>query len=93
VALSYFIPSGWENIDTSFTEYSADQFPQADHVDVRDNVVRFYFDLKVNDTKSFNLKLNSSYLGRFYLPASQVESMYDHRFYARSRAFWIEVYK
>jgi alpha-2-macroglobulin len=37
--------------------------------------------------------LNAAYLGRFYLPATAVESMYEARFHAHSAGQWVEVVK
>jgi hypothetical protein len=93
VALNYFIPSGWEYINTSYTEYEQNNFPNADYVDARDNEIRFYFDLDAGKSHVFQLELNASYKGAFFLPATYVESMYDNRFFAQSNAQWIQVFK
>ncbi|MFT5647906.1 MAG: hypothetical protein ACI976_002601, partial [Aureispira sp.] len=52
-----------------------------------------FFDLKKGKTKTFNVLLNASYLGRYYLPALSVEAMYDKSIQARKRGQWVEVNK
>lgn len=91
VALSQFIPSGWEIIDTQFTDFESGDFENANHVDVRDDRVYIYFDLDARKSTYFEMKLNASYLGKYYLPGSQVEAMYSGNHFARTQGKWIEV--
>jgi uncharacterized protein YfaS (alpha-2-macroglobulin family) len=89
VALTTFLPSGWEVINTRFTDYG--EVAQADYSDIRDDRVNHYFDLKKNETKTFKLLVNASYLGSYYLPGAQVEAMYDAEYAARNKGQWIQV--
>ncbi|HWB62941.1 MAG TPA: hypothetical protein VG603_05465, partial [Chitinophagales bacterium] len=50
-----------------------------------------YFDLKPNESKTFRIYLNASYLGDYYLPAVQAEAMYDASILAREAGKWITV--
>lgn len=93
VALSQLFPSGWEIINTSFTELGGGAKGEAEYTDIRDDRVYFYFDLKSKESKTFTVKLNSSYLGRYYLPGSQAEAMYDNNYFARTKGQWIVVEK
>ena len=91
VALSQYIPSGWEIIDTQFTDFKSGNFENANHVDVRDDRVYIYFDLDSRKSTYFEIKLNASYLGKYYLPGTQVEAMYTGNHYARTQGRWINV--
>ena len=58
---------------------------------MRDDRVYTYFDLKAGETKTVEVALNASYLGRFYLPMVTVEAMYDATLNARAKGQWVEV--
>lgn len=91
IALTEIFPSGWEIVNTRFTDFG--DFAQNDvtYTDLRDDRANFYFDMNKNETKSFRILLNASYLGRYYLPGIQVEAMYDNDYIARTKGQWIEV--
>ncbi len=91
LALTQIVPSGWEIVNTSYAETETNDNGQASYIDIRDDRTNFYFDLEAKKAKSFRVKLNASYLGRYYLPASQVEAMYDNTSYARNKGQWVEV--
>jgi uncharacterized repeat protein (TIGR01451 family) len=91
VALSQIFPSGWEIVNTSFTELAGGAEGNARYTDIRDDKVNFYFDLRARKSKTFTVKLNASYLGNYYLPGAQVEAMYDNNFYARNKGQWVTV--
>jgi uncharacterized protein YfaS (alpha-2-macroglobulin family) len=93
VALSQILPSGFEIVNTRFTEYGDATNNIADYIDIRYDRTNFYFGLKANETKTFRILLNASYLGNYYLPGLQCEAMYDHTFLARTKGFWVEVMK
>jgi uncharacterized protein YfaS (alpha-2-macroglobulin family) len=91
VALSQVVASGWEirndRLDPSRRRASS----AFDYQDVRDDRVYTYFDLKAGETKTVEVAMNASYLGRFYLPMVTVEAMYDATLNARARGQWVEV--
>lgn len=97
VALTQIFPSGWEIVNTRFTAFENATTNQADYTDIRDDRVNFYFNLgkstTTTSTKTFNVLLNASYLGNYYLPGTQVEAMYDNDFFVRTKGQWIEVKK
>ena len=97
VALTQIFPSGWEIVNTRFTDFGDAATSQADYTDIRDDRVNFYFNLnkssKDRSTKTFNVLLNASYLGTYYLTGTQVEAMYDNDFFVRTKGQWIEVIK
>jgi uncharacterized protein YfaS (alpha-2-macroglobulin family) len=93
LALSQILPSGFEIVNTRFTDYGDATNNIADYIDIRDDRTNFYFGLKSNETKTFKILLNASYLGTYYLPGLQCEAMYNHTFLARTKGFWVEVVK
>lgn len=93
VALSQILPSGFEIVNTRFTDYGNATENVADYIDIRDDRTNFYFGLRANETKTFKILLNASYLGNYYLPGLQCEAMYDHSFVARTKGMWVEVVK
>ncbi|WP_298899530.1 MG2 domain-containing protein [uncultured Psychroserpens sp.] len=96
VALTQILPSGWEIVNTRFTDYGDTTTSSARYTDIRDDRVNFYFDLPSkgkHGTKVFTVMLNAAYLGTYYLPGTQVEAMYDNDFFVRNKGRWIEVKK
>jgi len=93
VALTQILPSGFEIVNTRFTDYGDATNNIADYIDIRDDRTNFYFTLRANETKTFRVLLNASYLGSYYLPGLQCEAMYDHTFLARSKGQWVAVVK
>lgn len=96
VALTQVFPSGWEIVNTRFTDFGNATTSQARYTDIRDDRVNFYFDLNKkgkNSTKTFNVLLNASYLGTYYLPGVQAEAMYDNDYFVRGKGEWIKVVK
>lgn len=97
VALTQIFPSGWEIVNTRFTDFGAATSNEARYTDIRDDRVNFYFDLSKhgnsNSTKTFSVMLNAAYLGNYYLPGIQAEAMYDNDFLVRTKGQWINVIK
>jgi uncharacterized protein YfaS (alpha-2-macroglobulin family) len=93
VALSQILPSGFEIVNTRFTDYGEATNNIADYIDIRDDRTNFYFGLKAAETKTFRIVLNASYLGTYYLPGLQCEAMYDNTILARTKGFWVQVVK
>jgi uncharacterized protein YfaS (alpha-2-macroglobulin family) len=93
LALSQVFPSGWEvfNARNSDLAQSSQTIAVFDYQDVRDDRVNTFFDLDPGQTKTFRVMLMATYLGRFYLPPTGCEAMYDHTISAMVPGFWIEV--
>lgn len=91
LALTEIFPSGWEIVNTRFTDFGEFADNQVTHTDLRDDRAHFYFDMEKNETKSFRILLNASYLGRYYLPGVQAEAMYDNDYAVRTEGQWVEV--
>lgn len=92
LALTFTAPGGWEIINTRFTEFK-NPFNESSYKfrDFRDMRVKTYFNLDKNQTKTFYIKLNATYPGRFYMAPVAVEAMYDHTINARSAGRFIQV--
>ena len=93
VALTQLFPSGWEIVNTRFTDFGDTVTSQARYTDIRDDRVNFYFDISGKGTRTFNVMLNASYLGTYYLPSVQAEAMYDNDFLVRTKGQWVRVEK
>ncbi|MCD8442237.1 hypothetical protein LNI88_06445 [Tenacibaculum dicentrarchi] len=94
IALTQYIPSGWEIVNTRFTEFGNNTTSsKVDFTDIRDASISNYFTLKEHQKKTFTVLLNASYLGTYYLPGVQVEAMYDNDYIARTKGNWIKVTK
>jgi uncharacterized protein YfaS (alpha-2-macroglobulin family) len=91
VALTHIVPSGWEIHNERMDPTRRRTSPTFDYQDIRDDRVYTYFDLKTGETKTIELLLNASYLGKYYLPMLSVEAMYDATLNARIKGQWVEV--
>ena len=92
LAIHQVFAPGWEIHNTRMTGATAGG-DKAEYQDIRDDRVYTFFDLKKGYSKTFNVLLNASYLGKYYLPAISVEAMYDKSIQARKRGRWVEVVK
>jgi len=96
VALTQIFPSGWDIVNTRFTDFGDTTVSKARYTDIRDDRVNFYFDMNSkgkHGTKTFTVMLNASYLGTYYLPGTQAEAMYDNDYLVRNKGRWITVEK
>jgi uncharacterized protein YfaS (alpha-2-macroglobulin family) len=93
IALTQIVPSGFEIVNTRYTDFGNAAENNADYIDIRDDRANYYFSLKANETRRFRMVLNASYLGKYYLPGLQCEAMYDHSFIARTAGKWVEIVK
>jgi alpha-2-macroglobulin len=93
VALTQIVPSGWEIVNTRFTDFGAFAENKVDYTDIRDDRTNYYFSLRANESKTFRILLNASYPGSYYLPGIQAEAMYDNSFLARTKGQWVKVVK
>lgn len=90
MALNQVFPSGWEIHNTRMDEFSSGSAGFT-YQDVRDDRVYTYYNVVKNYAKTFKIKLNATYLGKFYLPTVETEAMYDNTIFARVPGQWVEV--
>ena len=80
LALSYYLASGWEIVNDRLMDGDAES-QGAKHLDIRDDRAYFFFDLSPREKKTFKIKLNATYEGKFMLPAVRCEDMYNNEIY------------
>ena len=92
MALSEIFPSGWEILNTRLynSEGSFESSP-SDYMDIRDDRVYYYFDLKPAESKTYFVQLNAAYLGKYYWPGVYCEEMYDHTVSGGVRGKWVKI--
>ncbi len=92
MALAQIFPSGWEIINTRLHDNeSAVRSSPATYKDIRDDRVLTHFNLRQDETLTYRVMLNASYVGRYYLPSVSAEAMYDNRVQAITAGRWVEV--
>jgi uncharacterized protein YfaS (alpha-2-macroglobulin family) len=91
IAISHLLPSGFEIQNTRMSEVDRTSNDAFDYQDIRDDRIYTYFDLDPGEAKRFQVAINASYQGKFYLPMISVEAMYDATINARVPGQWIEI--
>ena len=101
VALMQMLPSGWqvENIrinNTLLPNWTRGwNLNKENYLDIRDDRVMWFFDLKDNETLDFVVKLNCINAGEFWLPGTLLEAMYNNDFKASTEGVkvYVEAFK
>jgi uncharacterized protein YfaS (alpha-2-macroglobulin family) len=92
MALSQIFPSGWEILNARmFDGEGTFKSSSSTYQDIRDDRVYTYFNIGSNQTYTYYVQLNASYLGRFFLPGTYCEAMYDNSITAGVNGKWVEV--
>jgi len=92
LALTHIVPPGWEIHNTRMSdENSTLKMADYNYMDIRDDRINLYLNLRQNETKVYNFMFNASYIGKYYLPAIYIEAMYDATINAKVPGKWIEV--
>lgn len=92
MALSEIFPSGWEILNTRlYNSEGGFQSSPSDYMDIRDDRVYYYFNLKPYESKTYYVQLNAAYLGRYYWPGVYCEEMYDHTIGGGIKGKWVKV--
>ena len=92
MTLNQIFPSGWEIHNTRMDNYSSNT-GYFDYQDIRDDRIYTYYGLSSGNSKTFKVKLNATYAGKYYLPTLMSEAMYDNSVNAREPGMWVEVVK
>jgi uncharacterized protein YfaS (alpha-2-macroglobulin family) len=92
MALSQIFPSGWEILNTRLFN-SEGQFKSSasDYMDIRDDRVYQYFNIKAGETLTYYVQLNAAYLGKYFWPGVYCEAMYDNTISGGVSGKWVEV--
>lgn len=94
MALSQIFPSGWEILNARmFDGEGTFKSSPSTYQDIRDDRVYTYFNIGSNQTLTYYIQLNASYLGRFFMPGTYCEAMYDNSISAGVNGKWVEVVK
>ncbi len=93
MVLSTVFPSGWEILNRRLNDIPENINSNFDYQDIRDDRVYTYFDLKMNEQKTFVFRLNATYVGNYYQPPVSCEAMYDFSVRAQKPGRWIVVKK
>lgn len=75
MALTFTVPSGWEIWNDRLA--GGVERTEADYTDIRDERISWYFSLASGQSKRFIVRLRAAYCGRFVLPPTVCEDMYD----------------
>ncbi len=94
LALNAMFPSGWEIHNTRlYGGGESHTIDIPDYMDIRDDRVNLFFDLKKYEKKTFVILLNAAYLGSYQLPAISCSAMYNNQIRARLNGKEVEVIK
>lgn len=91
LALTHIFPSGWEVHNQRMDNSVNTTYDRPEYLDLRDDRVNLFFDLKNNKSKTFSYTISGSYAGDFYLPTIKCQAMYDHTIYASKAGQWVKV--
>ena len=92
MALSQVFPCGWEIINTRVQDVASGMKEDGfDYRDIRDDRVYTFFSLDQYKRKTFRVRLNAAYTGKYYLPAVNCEAMYENNVHANTKGRWVEV--
>jgi uncharacterized protein YfaS (alpha-2-macroglobulin family) len=89
MCLNEIFPSGWEIHNSRFLDDI--KVKDVRYQDIKDDRVYSYFDIEASGTQTVIIKLNATYVGKFYMPSIYSEAMYDNMIHANSKPMWVEV--
>ena len=92
MALTQIFPSGWEILNARmFDGEGAFKSSYSSYQDIRDDRVYTYFNIRQNETLTYYIQLNASYLGRYFLPRHILRSDVQQQSRAGVNGEWVEV--
>ncbi len=92
MALSQIFPSGWEILNTRlYNSEGGFKSSPSTYMDIRDDRVYHYFDIRQNETLTYYVQLNAAYPGRYYWPGTYCEAMYDNSISSGVGGKWVTV--
>jgi alpha-2-macroglobulin len=95
MALRQVFPSGWEISNARMDREGVNEESVSDftYQDFRDDRVFTFFDMAYSASKTFVVRLNAAYTGKFYFPGTICEAMYEPSVKAFLPGEWVEVVK
>ena len=92
MALTQIFPSGWEIINTRLLEIDdISSSSYAHYKDIRDDRVYTYFDINSTSSRTYEVRLNASYMGKYDMSGVKVEAMYYPEVVFIGEGKWVEV--
>ena len=91
MVLSTVFPSGWEITNRRLNDIPQNENSNFEYQDIRDDRVFTYFDLNMNQQKTFVFRLNATYKGKYYQPPVSCEAMYDFSVRTQKPGRWVVV--
>ncbi len=91
MVLSTIFPSGWEISNSRLNDIPENKNSNFECQNIRDDRVYTYFDIKMNQQKTFVFRLNATYKGKYYQPPVSCEAMYDYSVRAQKPGRIVEV--
>ncbi|MBS1744293.1 MAG: hypothetical protein JST81_14790 [Bacteroidetes bacterium] len=92
MALSQVFPSGWEILNPRMMDGEGPfKSSAATYQDIRDDRVYTFFNIKEGEILYYYIQLNATYPGKYYLPSTLCQAMYDNTITASSAGKWVEV--
>lgn len=93
LALTQIFPSGWEISNSRMMETSGTGGENLDYQDIRDDRVLTYFSMYgySRETITITVDLTATYPGKWYLPPTTVEAMYNDVVKAGNAGKWVAV--
>ena len=92
MALTQIFPSGWEILNTRlFNSEGEFKSSPSDYMDIKDDRVNQYFNIKQGETLTYYVQLNAAYLGKYFWPGVYCEAMYDNTISGGISGNWVEV--
>ncbi|GAB3927114.1 alpha-2-macroglobulin family protein [Mucilaginibacter myungsuensis] len=94
LALTQIFPSGWEILNTRMmNNEEAFRSSASDYRDIKDDRVSTYFSLPEGKEVTYFVMLNAAYTGKYNLPSTYCEAMYDASINAFVKGGKVEVVK
>lgn len=91
LAVSQMFPSGWEITNSRVFIASTVNNEGLDYQDIRDDRVLSYYNAYRYSSKIIRVELTASYPGKWYLPPTWIEAMYEGSIAANNKGQWVEV--
>lgn len=91
MALSQIFPSGWEILNTRLAGVQASGVSPYTWQDIRDDRVYTYFNIRAGESMTYEVSITAAYAGRYFLPGTYCESMYDRTLSGGVAGKWVEV--
>ncbi|WP_421750977.1 alpha-2-macroglobulin family protein [Croceimicrobium sp.] len=91
LAVSQFFPSGWEITNNRVLAGGEETEIHYDYQDIRDDRVLTYYNGYRTAQMTIQIELTATYPGKWYLPPTWAEAMYEGSINANNVGQWVEV--